>query len=383
MSDQAENPVADKDQAPEGASAAQADATTSVRTGTLTVLAIIVLTLSWYLLSDRFTPYTRQARVQGFVVGVAPKVAGVVTRVWVRNDQAVEAGEPLFEIDRAQYEIALERAQSDLQTARNQLGADIAAVETARANLRAAQANELKAEQDARRLERLYREDPGTISVRRLEVARATLQQAQAKVAGAEAEVQRAIEHKGGGAEDNAKLRAALSAVDKAKLDLEDTAVRAPSRGVITDLRADVGQFAAAGSPVMTLIAIEDVWINAQFTENNLAHLRVGTPVEFVLDALPGRVFPGTVQSIGLGVSAGQAPPAGTLPTIENDRDWLRQAQRFPVTLSLTPSRYEQLRAHLRIGGQAEVIAYGAGHPLLRLLGEGYIRLMSWLSYAY
>lgn len=98
---------------------------------------------------------------------------------------------------------------------------------------------------------------------------------------------------------------------------------------------------------------------------------------------MPCRVFPGKVQSIGLGVSAGEAPPAGTPPTIQNDRDWLRQAQRFPVMISLVPSRHGQLRGHLRIGGQAEVIAYSDEHPVLRVLGEAYIRLMSWLSYAY
>jgi multidrug resistance efflux pump len=378
MSDREEKPTAESGQAPEKSASA------SVRGGTLGLFVIILLSLAWYLISDRFTPYTSQARVQGFVVGTAPKVAGVITRVWVRNDQTVEAGEPLFEVDRAQYEIALSRAQSDLESAHNQLGADTAVVESARANLRAAQANELKAKQDASRLERLHGQDPGTISVRRLEVSLATLKQATAQVAAAAAEVQRSLEQKGGSADNNSKLKSALSAVDKAQLDLKNTVIRASSRGVITDLRADVGQFAAIGSPMMTLIAIQDVWIAAEFTENNLGHLQVGSPVEFVLDALPGQVFPGKVKSIGLGVSAGQTQPPGTLPTIDNSRDWLRPSQRFPAVISLEPSRQEQLRSHLRIGGQAEVIAYSdAGPRLLRPLGEAYIRLMSWLAYAY
>jgi multidrug resistance efflux pump len=101
----------------------------------------------------------------------------------------VEEGQPLFEIDRAQYEIALKRAQSDLQNARSQVGAGSAGIESARAKLRAAEANALKAKQDADRQERLYRDGSGTISVRRLEVARATLEQTRAKVSAAEAEV--------------------------------------------------------------------------------------------------------------------------------------------------------------------------------------------------
>jgi multidrug resistance efflux pump len=378
------NPAAAEDtaaEAPEQDAAAEAKA--SVSKGLLLMLLLILLSLLWYFFADRFTPHTDQARVQGFVVGVAPKVAGLVTKVWVRNNQEVDEGAPLFEIDKSNYQIALKRAESDLQNTESQVGAGDAGIESARASLRAARANALKARQDADRQERLYQQDSGTISVRRLEVARASLEQARAKVSQAEAEVQRAIEQKGGDDEDNAKLKSALSAVEKARLDLTNTVVRAASRGVITDLRADVGQFAGAGTPVMTLIPIHDVWISAEFTENNLGHMKVGGPVEIALDALPGRVFTGEVASIGLGVSASQPPPAGTLPSIQNNRDWLRQAQRFPVVIAFDPDQDEQLVRHLRIGGQADIIAYTEGHPLLQALGRAYIRLLSWLSYAY
>jgi len=359
-------------------------ATTTVKRGTLGIGLVILFSLVWYLLGDRFTPYTTQARVQGYVVGVAPKVAGVVTQVWVHNNQEVEAGQPLFEIDPSQYRIALEKAESDLESARRQVEAGSAAVQLARANLSAALANELKAERDYTRLQRLHREDPGTISVRRLEVSRASLDQARASVAASEADIQRAIEQKGGDDDaTNAILKSAQSAVEKAKLDLDNTTVVASSRGVITDLRADVGVYAGAGSPVMTLVAIRDVWINAEFTENNLGHLRPGSLVEFLLDALPGQVFDGEIRSIGLGVSEGQVPPPGTLPTVDNNRDWLRQAQRFTVVIGFDVDQQGALRGQLRVGGQASVIAYSEGHAILTLLGKAYIRLMSWLSYAY
>lgn len=378
MSEQKEQPAAEQDKPPAENSAAK-----SVRRGTLTVLAVISLSLVWYLLSDRFTPYTRQARVEGFVVGVAPKVAGVVTHVWVKNNLEVEKGQRLFQIDPSQYKIALKRAESDLENTGSQVGAGSAGVESARANLRAALANEEKAQKDAERQRRMYRQDPGSISVRRLEVSKATWEQAQAQVAAAEAEIQRAIEQMGGESDDNAQLKAARSAVEKAQLDLDNTVVLAPSSGVITDLRADVGQYAGTGSPVMTLIAIHDVWISAEFTENNLGNLRVGSPATLVFDSLPGQVFSGRVRSIGLGVSAGQAQPAGNLPQIDNNRDWLRQSQRFPVVISFDPSQQEQLRNQVRVGGQVEVMAYSDGHPFLTQLGKAYMRLMSWLSYLY
>jgi multidrug resistance efflux pump len=378
--------MSDQDKTPAGATEATTDssAASSVRKGGLLIGLLIVVSLAWYLLADRFTPYTSQARVQGYVVGVAPKVAGVVTRVWVSNNQEVEAGQPLFEIDPSQYRIALDKAQSDLENAQRQVDAGNAAVESARANLRAATANELKAQQDLTRLERLYTEDPGTISVRRLEISRATLGQAQAQVAAAEANIQQAIEQKGGDDDnDNAILKSALSAVAKAQLDLDNTVVKASTGGVITDLRTDVGQYAGTGSPVMTLVAIRDVWIGAEFTENNLGNMQPGTPVEILFDALPGEVFGGEVRSIGLGVSEGQAPPAGTLPTVDNSRDWLRQAQRFPVVIGFDIGQGDDLHRQLRVGGQASVIAYTEGSWLLDLLGRFYIRLMSWLSYAY
>ena len=214
-------------------------------------------------------------------------------------------------------------------------------------------------------------------------MARSTLEQAHAGVAAAKAEVQRAIEQKGGEGDNNSQLKSALSAVEKAALDLENTTVKASSAGVITDLRADVGQYAGAGSPVMTLIAIQDIWVVAQFTENNLGHMKVGTPVEIVVDAIPGSVFTGTVRSIGLGVSDGQANSAGTLPTINNNRDWLRQSQRYPVMINFDPGQREQLEDFVRIGGQTEVIAYTEDATILKLVGIIYIRFMSLFSYAY
>lgn len=360
------------------------NASVPVKKGTAIVGVVILISLIWYLSADRFTPYTTQARVETFVIGVAPKVAGQVTHVWVKNNQVVEKGEALFEIDDSSYQIALNKAQSDLESAKRQVGAGSAAVDTARANLAAAEANELKAKQDYSRLKRLYDDDPGTISVRRLEVAKANLDQARALVVARKADIERATEQKGGADDDdNSILKSALVALNKAKLDLEHSVVKASSRGIITDLRADIGQFSGTGNPVMTLIAIHDVWINAEFTENNLGNIRAGSEAEILFDSMPGNVFKGAVRSIGLGVSAGRSTPAGKLPSISNDRDWLRQSQRFPVLIEFSVDQDEVLRDHLRVGGQASVIVYSEGHGFLKLLGKLYIRLMSLFSYAY
>ena len=346
------------------------------------VVVLIVVSLIWYLLADRFTPYTQQARVQAYVVPVAAEVSGRVTRVLVHDNQEVDAGAVLFEIDGEQYRIAADRARSELETMRRQVGASTAGIDSARASLRAAIANELKARQDSDRLERLYREDEGTISLRRLEVARATYEQAQSQVAAARAEVERAREQQGGAEAENAQLRSAAAALEKAELDLANTRIKARTGGVITDLGTEVGQFAAAGKAVMTLIAIRDVWISADMTENNLGRLKPGIPVAIALDALPGEVFQGRIRSIGYGVSVGQDTPPGSLPTVQNSRDWLRPAQRFPVIVEFDARERARL-TNLRVGGQAEVMAFPTQGNPLNPLGHAFLRAMSWVSYVY
>ena len=372
------------------ASVAKAEATEekatkrSVQVGSLVVLLLIVGSLVWYLLADRYTPYTSQARVDGYVVGVAPKVAGLVTEVWVTNNTQVEVGQKLFQIDPSQYTIALDKAKSGLETTQRQVDAGGAAVRSARAKLLSAQANLVKAQKDTTRLEALRQSDEGTISMRRLEISRATLEQAKAGVSSAEAAIEQAIEQQGGEVDaNNSNLKAAQSAVDRAELDLSNTIVRASTNGIITDLQAEAGQYAGTGSAVLTLIALQDVWVRAEFSENNLGNLRAGNVVGILFDVLPGRTFTGTVRSIGLGVSATAAPAPGTLPTIDNNRDWLRQSQRFPVIIEFDLSQHERLREQLRVGGQATVVAYTGEHVVLNPMGRMYLKLMSYLSYAY
>lgn len=352
------------------------------RRGVQITLIAIGLTLAWYLLADRLTPYTQQARVQAYVVAIAPEVAGRVSQVRVGNNQMVKAGQVLFEINPEPYQIALDKARAELQNMRGQVGASSAAIDSALASQRAAEAGELEARQDRDRLERLYREDKGTISLRRLEISRAKLEQAISQVAAAHAEVQRARESEGGSGEDNARLRSASAAVEQAALDLSKTQVRAASAGLLTDLRIEVGQYAAASSPQMTLIALNDLWINAEMSENNLGHLQPGTPVAIVLDARPGHIYRGHVRSIGYGISVGQGPPPGSLPTVENSRDWLRAAQRFPVIVEFEAGELGDYQG-LRVGGQAEVMAFPSEGNPLNLLGRAFLRVMSWLSFAY
>lgn len=350
----------------------------------LIVLGLLLFSFLWYLMADRYTPYTTQARIESYVVGIAPQVSGNVEAVMVENNQVVTQGQPLFKIDPSQYRIALQAAQSQLDSTWKQIEAGNASVEAARAALDAAQADKVKAEKDLNRLRHMYQQDKGTVSVRRLEVSEASLESAEARVDKARADIDRAIYQKGGdNDQDNALLRAAQSAVDKAQLDLDNTIIVAPIDGRITDLRTDVGKFAGTGTPVATLLASHNIWINAAYTENNLRYLRQGQPVEILFDAMPGHVFDGHVESVGLGVSAGRQPSPGTLPSIDNDRDWLRQAQRFPVEIRFDVAQHDELAGLIRVGGQASVVTYTDQGGPLSWLGKLYIRLMSVFSYLY
>ena len=352
------------------------------RIGAGIIATLIAVSLLLYFAGDRLTPYSSQARIQAFVVPVAAEVSGKVQKVHIKNNDEVTPGQALFDIDPDQYEIALQRSRADYDSIVRSVNASVAAVDAARASLQAAAASRQMAEKDAGRQERLHDEDPGAISVRRLEIAQSTREEARAKEKRAEADLRKAQESAGDSGDDNAQLRSARAAVEKAKLDLARTRVIAPAGGTVTDLRVDVGHFAQPGAPVMTLIAMHDLWISADMTENNLGNIDPGDEVAIVLDVMPGDVLKGRIRSVGGGVGSGQQSPPGTLPTVQNSKDWLRQAQRIPVAVELDPAELSRLKG-LRIGGQAEVLVYTGDNLLMNALGAIYIRLMSWLSYLY
>jgi multidrug resistance efflux pump len=352
------------------------------RAGAIIVLALIVASLAWYFVSDRLTPYTSQARVQAFVVPVAAEVSGRVLKVYVKNNDEVRPGQRLFDIDPTQYRIALERSRSDYESMRLSVNASTASVGAARASLQAAVASRVYAEQDATRLELIYAEDPGALSLRRVQNAQANRLTAQSQEKKAEADLRRAQETAGAAGDKNAQLLSARAAIEKADFDLKRTQIVAPAGGSVTDLRTDVGNYLQAGAAAMTLIAIHDLWISADMTENNLGNVKPGDEVAIVLDVMPGEVLKGRVRSVGTGISPGKQAQPGALPEVQNSRDWLRQSQRFPVAVEFDPSERERLHG-VRIGGQADVLIYTGDYPVMNWLADVFIRMMSYFSYLY
>ena len=371
----------DTTQKQEEPQAAQAEAEESnpVKKKVIIVSLVLLVMFALYLFADRFTPYSSQAKVVANVVPIAPEVSGAVISVDVQNNQLVAAGQTLLKIDPEMYELALAAAEAQYQTVLQSVEAGGSNIESAQAQVEAARAQVLKAQQDAERMRRIRAEDPGAISERRIESAEASLAAAQSSLLAAEAGVQAAISGLGATDESNAALQQARAGVEQAKVNLEKTNVVAPTDGLITDLRIDTGNFAAAGHPLMTFIAVHDSWVQADFTENNLGHADIGDRVGIVFDVAPGKVFSGTVRHIGYGVkvSSGQL---GSLPTIDNQRSFLREAQRFPVYIDYDGEPGE---IGLRVGSQASVMMYTGTHPVLNTLGRIYLRIYSYLTYLY
>ena len=370
-------PEQQEEKDPQDAPAADGD---PVRKWTIRILLLCVVLLAGYLTADRLTPVSSQARIHALVVPIAAEVSGTVTEVVVGNNQQVQAGDVLFKLDDTNYQLAVAGAEANLQSARQATGASAASVEAARAGVASAEAALTRARQDTSRLRRIKEQDPGAISDRLLEASEASLIVAQQQLEAAKANLEQALQNFGSGGDDNFRIQQAQSALERAVLDLQRTTVVAPAAGVVTDVRVNRGNFAAPGAPQMTFVATEDVWVQADFTENNLGLVDRGDAVRLAFDVFPGRVFDGTVRATGFGVAVDSAP-LGSLPTIQNNRQWLRDAQRFPVIIDFDMSPDEMRR--LKVGAQVTAMVYASDSWFFNTLGALYIRIGSILSYAY
>lgn len=350
-----------------------------IRRITKVVLWVCVIIFVITVFADRMTPYTQQARVQALVIPLVPRVSGYLTEVKVRLHSVVDAGDLLFEIDPRPYELAVQAAEAKLDQVAQQVGAQAATVKSATAQLAVARSQLDRAQRNYNRTKSILSTNPGALSQADRDRAETALDQALARVAAAEANLHKAQERLGVEGSDNAQLRAATAALEQAQLNLSFTSLYAPDRGAIESFNVDIGYSAQAGQPLATLVSHREVWIEADMRENQLGRIQIGDPVEFVLDAVPGRVFHGSVRSVGFGVNAGGKMQRGELPTIRERTGWLRDPQRFPVIVELDAPG--EAAGMLRAGGQVDVIVYTGRHPLLNLLGRIHIRLKSILSY--
>ena len=253
-----------------------------------------------------------------------------------------------------------------------------ATVKSAAGRLGASRASLDRAQRSFNRTQLILEKNPGALSQADRDRTETSLDQAVERVASAEADLDKAKQQLGVTGPENPQLRAAIVALEQAQLDLAFTTIHAPTDGAIESFNVDIGHYAAAGQPLATFVSTTDVWIQADMRENNISHAKIGDRVEFVLDVEPGRVFRGTVRSVGYGVSSGGSTNRGSLPTVQSTQGWLRDPQRFPVIIGFDAGPTAGL---LRAGGQVDVIIYTGRRPILNSIGWIHLRFRSLLSY--
>jgi multidrug resistance efflux pump len=346
------------------------------------MLAIIAVIFTWYLVADRLTPYTTTARLQAFVIPIVPDVAGYIQEIPVGIYELAERGEILLQIEPRRFEMAVRSAEAALAVAGQDVGAGTAGVAAASARVTEVQVAFDEARTQAQRYFTL--EEKGVVSRAQGDRARSIVATTEAQLVSARAELDRTKEALGMEGEDNPRVQAALAHLDEALLNLARTTVKAPTRGFVGSRYIDEGAYAPAGQPVLTFISLDDIWIDASLTENNLGRVRPGNKVEIAFDVFPGKIFKGELKKTAPGVSSGKHIDLGTLSTAVKSRGWLRSPQRFPVVIELLDYEHDpEGVSGLRLNSQADVIIYTNDGFFWNTLGKFWIRLVSVLSYAY
>jgi len=349
-----------------------------VKRVTRIVLYIVSFLFIWYILADRLAPWTDQARIQAYVIPIVPEVSGRVEAIHVSQNQVVKSGDVLLEIDPVDYELAVQQAESALQIAGQDIGADTAAVSNAQAKLVEAQANLDHMLVQSKRVFEVV--EKGVLPKFEADKATAAVATAKAKVESARAELKKAKSKLGQKGQQNPKIQSAITTLKQAQRDLNRTKIFAPSDGGITNLNIDAGHYASKGAPVMTFISVDEIWVQANLRENSVANVKAGNSVDISLDVAPGKIFKGTVSSVGFAVKQQSGGAVGDLEKIEGDSGWLRDAQRFPVIINFAD---DDSKGYRRLGGQADVQIYTGGNWIINALGWIWIRVLSWLSYIY
>jgi membrane fusion protein, multidrug efflux system len=272
---------------------------------------------------------TDDAQVDGHVIAVSSRINGTIARVYVIDTQEVHEGQILADIDPDDYVVAVERARARLAQTEAQVESAKADYQTALSRVSQDQATRAKAEYDVPRLAILAARGAGRgedyqESLRVAKVAGATV---NADRAGANAALKNIKSRE-------AEVREAQADLDQALLNYGYTKITAPMRGVIGKKNVEPGQRVQPGESLLAVVPLDDVWITADFKEDQLRRMRPGQPVDIHVDAL-GRVFKGHVE--GLGSASGER--FSLLPPENATGNYVKVVQRIPVRIDLEPGQ--------------------------------------------
>ncbi|NDV91336.1 biotin/lipoyl-binding protein [Alteromonas sp. 345S023] len=336
-----------------------------------------ILVFIYYLLADIYMPVTPQSRIYHPVVQMAPQISGRVTKVFVKNNQAVEAGDVLFELDRQPYKIALEQAQLALDDARLQNQRLDTQIMSLNAQIKAAEAKLHEQKLLKTRGESLFQQ--GSISEQELETINANYSASVAAVSSLKAQHAEVVLARGEQGEQNLAVRHAANQLSQAKLNLSYTQVRALRDGVVANLQLQEGAYAAKGTPLLAVVA-SDGDLVADFREKSLLHTHEGSKAVVVFDSRPGETFSAQIESYEAGVSAGQLNANGTLSATETSNRWVRDAQRQRI--HLTMSQAANVLTTMPSGARATVQLLPES-TVGQWLATAQINVISYLHYIY
>jgi membrane fusion protein, multidrug efflux system len=299
----------------------------------------------------RYEQSTDDAYVSGNVVQITPQIAGTVVRIGAEDTQFVKAGAPLVELDPSDAKIALEQADAKLAKTVRDVRGLFATTAKLSANVDMRSADVARATEDLARRERLTRS--GAVSGEELQHARDALTSAKAALIAAQQELaanQARVDRTT--IENHPDVLAAAAQVHDAYLDLARTTLPAPVSGYVAKRSVQLGQRVAPGAPLMAIVPLDQVWVDANFKESQLATMRIGQPVSLSADLYGGKVrYHGTVAGFGAGTGSAFA----LLPAQNATGNWIKIVQRVPVRIALDAKELSEHPLQVGLSMQVDV----------------------------
>ncbi|MFC0268863.1 HlyD family efflux transporter periplasmic adaptor subunit [Kushneria aurantia] len=312
----------------------------------LTVVLLLVAIgwgLWWYLVAQ-YSISTDDAYVHGNRLNIMPRISGTVTAIEAEDTDYVGQGEMLVRLDDSDYRLALDEALSNLAQTTRQVSQLYAGLQQQQAVIASREASLRQARDDYQRSRSLYQRN--AVSQSSNEQARTTFQSAQANLQEARSELQ-SLQTQTAGVEpqNHPRVQAAAQQVRQAWLNLQRTTLKAPVAGQVAQRSVQLGQQVSPQSPLMAIVPLDQLWVEANFKETELAQVRIGQPVNLVSDFYGDDViYHGKV----LGLSAGTGSAFELLPPQNATGNWIKVVQRVPVRVSLDG---DELNQHpLRVG---------------------------------
>src|SRR5262245_60125561 len=286
----------------------------------------------FYITGARYVS-TDNAYVKADIANVSAEISGRVTAVPLENNDAVTAGELLFQIDPQPFQLALAQAEAQLKTTHDDILAKEASYRQKQAEIEMAQENIAFYEQELGIYEKMAKNQIAAQT--QIDEARHNLTTARQQLPALQQELAGILAELGGRAdappEENARYLAAQAARDQAALDLKRTEVRAPANGIITNLTLRPGDYVHTGASIFSLVETDHLWVEANFKETELTHVRPGQSATVTVDTYPGETWTTTVTSI----SAATGAEFALLPPQNSTGNWVKVVQRIPVRLEI------------------------------------------------